>query len=103
VARVAVTSPADADIAGMIDYLAESAGDFIAARYVRAFEAMFDRLAGHPESGALRPALGEHVRIGVVWPYIAIYEYVAAEDIVYVLRIVHGRRKIAAATLDRPR
>jgi toxin ParE1/3/4 len=102
VARVVVTSPADADMAGMIDYLAERAGHAIAARYVRAFEAMFNRLSDHPETGAARPALGRRVRIGVVPPYVAIYEYLAAEDTVFVLRIVHGRRRITAAILRLP-
>lgn len=61
-ARVVVTSPADADAADIIAYLAGKAGEHVAVRYAATF-ALYDRLADHPESGAPRPALGQLVRI----------------------------------------
>jgi toxin ParE1/3/4 len=99
VARVLLTAPADADTAGIIAYLAGKAGHNIAARYVASFEKLYDRLADHPDNGAPRPALGPHVRIGIVSPYIVIYEHDATGDAVIVLRIVHGRRKITGDLL----
>lgn len=98
-ARVVVTSPADADTADIIAYLAAKAGYNVAARYIAAFEKLYDRLADHPESGAPRPVLGPHVRIGVVSPYIVIYEHDETDDTVVVLRIVHGRRRITGKLL----
>lgn len=50
--RVVVTSPADADTADIIAYLASEAGENVAARYVASFEAPYDLLSDHPHSGA---------------------------------------------------
>jgi toxin ParE1/3/4 len=57
-------------------------------------------LADYPESGPARTVLGTNVRIGIVFPYIVIYEHVAREDVVTILRIVHGRRKISGKLLS---
>jgi toxin ParE1/3/4 len=57
-------------------------------------------LAEHPDSGAPRPALGANIRIGLVSPYLIIYEHDAKPDTVTILRIVHGRRKITGALLQ---
>ena len=43
-----------------------------------------------PQSGAPRPALGRLVRIGVVSPYTIIHEYIEADDVVTIMRILHG-------------
>jgi toxin ParE1/3/4 len=51
-------------------------------------------LAVHPDSGVPRPRLDERVRVCVVSPYVVIYEHIEADDMVMILRIVHGRRKI---------
>jgi toxin ParE1/3/4 len=61
---------------------------------------LYDRLSDHPESGAPRPALGPTIRIGVVWPYVLLYEYNKSADVVTVLRIIHGRRRISAEMLS---
>jgi toxin ParE1/3/4 len=84
---------------GIIAYLAGNAGSNLAARYVASFEQLYDRLADHPGSGARRPSLGPHVRIGIVPPYIVINEHDPAGDTVIILRIVHGRRKITGDLL----
>jgi toxin ParE1/3/4 len=98
-ARVVVTSSADADIHAIQIDLAKLAGTRIAARYTALFERLYDRLAEHPDSGAPRPVLGTDIRIGIVLPYIVIYRHHEADDVVTVLRIVHGRRKIAATLI----
>jgi len=72
--------------------LAKEAGSGVARRYRRSFDDIFARFARFPESGAMRPRLGRHIRIGVVSPYLVIYEL--ESDHVMVLRIVHGRRRI---------
>lgn len=98
-ARSVITEPADADIARIIDDLGVKAGANVADRYDADFDRLYVRLAAHPESGAPRPALGRQARISVVSPYVVIYEYLAADDAVMVLRIVHGRRKITRKLL----
>jgi toxin ParE1/3/4 len=100
-ARVVVASSADGDAAAIINDLVEKAGYAVAARYVEMFDALYDRLAAHPSSGAPRPALGAQVRIGIVPPFIVIYDYDAPTEIVTVLRIVHGRRRISGQLLVR--
>lgn len=86
-------------MAGIIAYLADKAGYNLAARYVASFDQLYDRLADHPGSGAPRPSLGPHVRIGIVPPYIVVYEHDPANDTVIILRIVHGRRKVTGGLL----
>jgi plasmid stabilization system protein ParE len=85
---------------GVIAYLASEAGYRAVARYIASFENLYDRLAEHPDSGAPRPALGANIRIGLVSPYLIIYEHDAKTDTVTILRIVHGRRKITGALLQ---
>jgi toxin ParE1/3/4 len=48
-----------------------------------------------------RLALGPNTRVAIVFPYILIYEYVTHDDTVTVLRILHGRRNVTRALLDR--
>lgn len=93
-ARVVITSSADADTAHIITDLGAKAGANVADRYDADLDMIYDRLASHPQSGAPRPALGAHVRICVVSPYVVIYEYIETNDTVMIMRIAHGRRKI---------
>jgi toxin ParE1/3/4 len=94
-ARVLVSSTADADTAEILAYLAEKAGRNTAAKYNALFERLYDSLADHPDSGPPRPALGPNIRIGIVPPYIVIYEH-APTGVVTILRVLHGRRRITA-------
>jgi toxin ParE1/3/4 len=98
-ARVVITASADADSAAILDYLNVKAGQPTVVKYRALFRRLYDRLADHPDSGAPRPALGPSIRIGVVSPYIVIYRHVEAADIVTILRIVHGRRRITGKLL----
>ena len=93
-ARVVITSTADADSAYIIADLGAKAGANIADRYDADLEKLYERLGNHPKSGAPRPALGAHVRICVVSPYVVIYEHIEADDTVTIMRVAHGRRKI---------
>ena len=92
-ARLTLSSAAYDDAEAIIRDLSAKAGVFVATRYRSDFAALFRRLTQFPDSGAPRPNLGPEVRIGVVAPYLAIYEYSGATDTVAVLRIVHGSRK----------
>ena len=99
-ARVIVASSADADIDAIQVDFAKTAGTRVAAKYTALFESLYDRLAEHPASGVPRPALGKHIRIGIVLPYIVIYRHREADDTATVLRIVHGRRNITARLIS---
>ena len=98
-AQLVIAATADADTDGILADLATKAGRHTASRYLDRFEKLYDRLAEHPASGPRRPALGPHARIGIVASYVVVYEHSEADDIVTVLRIVHGRRKISGALL----
>lgn len=101
-ALVVITGAADADAAAIADDLAAKAGANVALRYDADFHAFFQRLKQFPESGAPRRKLGATVRIDVVFPYVVFYRYVAADDAVLVLRVMHSRRKITRRMLQQP-
>jgi toxin ParE1/3/4 len=102
VARVVITASADADSGAIISDLAAKAGANVAVRYDADFDALYRRLEKFPESGAPRPAPGRLVRIGVVSPYTVIHEYIEADDVVTILRVLHGRRRVTRRMLNRP-
>lgn len=93
-ARLVVTKLAEADLAGILAGVASEAGVGTAEKYCARFESFFDRLSVYPESYPTWPSLGSHIRVGVVFPYLVIYRHDAAEDMIGVLRILHGRRDI---------
>jgi len=92
---------ADADTAVILDDLASKAGLRTAEKYGRLFDRLYERLADHPASGARRPALGPDARIGIVSPFIIIYDYNEQDDTVTVLRVLHGKRDITRGLLGR--
>jgi toxin ParE1/3/4 len=100
-ARVRFTASAAADSTAILSHLNAEAGHQIATKFGNRFTKLYGRLAGHPESGPPRPALGPNIRIGIVSPYIVIYRYIEDDDVVTVLRIVHGHRKTAGKLLTR--
>ena len=100
--RIVVSSAADADMAEILAYLLRKAGRATAVKYNALFEALYDGLAEHPDRGPPRPALGPHIRIGIVPPYIVIYEHEEGAEELTVLRIVHRRRKITGRLLSQP-
>ena len=97
--RIAVTAPADADVAAILDHLDAYAGPAVASRYAEAFDAAYDRLAAFPRIGPTRPSLGPHARIWVVPPYVMAYDY--ADDTVTILRVLHGKRNITGDLIGR--
>ncbi len=100
-ARVIFAASAAGDSAAIFNELNARAGHRVATTFRNRFRKLYDRLASYPGSGAPRPVLGPGIRIAFVAPYIVIYRYIAGEDFVTVLRIVHGHRKIAGKLLVR--
>jgi len=80
-ARPIVSLLAQADTADILTDLRDKAGRSVSRAYATAFEKPYERLMRHPDSGAPRPAIGTHVRIGVISPYVVIYEHIAAETL----------------------
>ena len=101
-ARVVITGPADADSAAIISDLAAKAGAIVAERYDAEFDALYRRLAAFPESGSPRPKLGRFVRIGLASPYVVFFRHAPDGDVVAVIRILHGRRRVTRRMLNRP-
>jgi len=89
---VVVSRRADAYVDAMLEHLADLAGPAVARRYNQELNAIFERLAMFPESGAQRRSLGPHARIAVVAPYVVIYDY--QDDTVVIVRVLDGRRDI---------
>ena len=98
-ARVVFTAAADADAASIFDDLCAKAGKPTVVKYRALFKTLYDNLADFSDSGPPRPKVGTQIRIGVVFPYIVIYRHTEADGIVYVLRIVHGSRRITGKLL----
>jgi toxin ParE1/3/4 len=79
-AGVTFTASAAADSAAILSDLNAKAGHQIATKFGNRFTKLYDRLAGHPESGPPRPALGPNIRIGIFSPYIVISRYIEADS-----------------------
>lgn len=101
-ASLIVSRQAQDDTAFVLRDLSGTAGHAVAARYAEAFENLYERLKSFPDSGAPRPAVSVFARIGVISPYVVIYEFdPASGGPVTIQRIVHGRRKITGRMLVR--
>ena len=98
-ARIIVTEAANADTDEIQTWLAAAAGIVVALRYTAKFIALYDRISVWPDSGAPRPRLGQGIRIGIVTPYIVIYRHDPSQRLVWILRIVHGKRRMTRRLL----
>jgi plasmid stabilization system protein ParE len=89
---VVVSPKADADVDNMLERLAGLAGPAVARRYAQELEAIYERLAMFPASGARRKSLGPDTRIAILSPYVVVYDYV--NEMVRIVRVLDGRRNI---------
>jgi plasmid stabilization system protein ParE len=101
-ARVVITEAALADEAAILADLGVKGGYGVAEKYKTLLDRLYGLLADHPAIGPRRLLLGPRARIWIVAPYIAIYELDESEDIVTVLRVVHGNRNITPSLLPVP-
>jgi plasmid stabilization system protein ParE len=101
-ARVVVSTMADADTSEILVHLTTEAGVRTAERYGALIDAFYDRVSTYPDSGAPRPRLGRGIRIGLVPPYVILYEHLPDQDEVLIHRIVHGARKVTRKLLNAP-
>ena len=104
--RLVVTADAETDTVEILAYLTTEAGPLVAADYGDRFHVTIRRMVDLPESGAPRPRLGANARIAVVAPYVLIFDYARGEDVLTLLRVLHGKRNISRlilGTADRSR
>ena len=93
--RLVVAADAEADTADILAHLAREAGPLVAADYGVRFQVTIQRMVDLPESGAPRRRLGPNTRIAIVAPYILIFDYAREDDVLTLLRLLHGKRDIA--------
>lgn len=99
--RIIVAAEAEGDLDAILDYLVDNAGPRTAAAYGDRFASAIERILAHPGAGFPRPLLGADARISIVYPYVLIYDFVAADDLVTLLRVLHGKRDITQRLLKR--
>ncbi len=96
---VVLSREAQGDSDAILSSLARDASARAAARHARRFDRLYALLADHPDSGPARPQLGPKVRIGVVYPYLVLYEHDRSVRSLTIMRIVHGKRRITRRLL----
>lgn len=92
--RIRISSNAANDVDEIFAFLMAVSGTRTAERYRNQFRRKIADLQHWPELAPLRPALGPETRVVVVKPYLLIYDYSRPDDLVSILRIVHGRRNV---------
>lgn len=96
-ATVVQTDQAREDLRAILRYLRRHSRP-AAARLAREVAERYELLAGSPRLGRARPELGADVRSTVIGDYILIYH--ATDEVVTIIRILHGARNIEALMRD---
>lgn len=90
-----LTRDAEADLDDIWSYIAQESGvPDIARHLVEAIAERFDVLAAHPRMGRARSDLRRGLRSHPVGNYLIFYRIVSTD--VVIIRVLHGRRDIAA-------
>jgi len=100
--RIRISSDAADDADDILAFLKAVSGTRTAERYRNQFQKKIADLQRWPEVAPLWPALGPETRIVVVKPYLLIYDYNRFDDLVSILRIVHGRRNVTDQLIHPP-
>ena len=100
--EVVVAPEARADLDQIITTIAAAAGSATAGRWNDRFWATVDEIAAFPGPGPPRKRLGSGIRIKIVRPYIVIYEHAHGAEQAFVLRVVHGKRRITRKLVRSP-
>jgi toxin ParE1/3/4 len=98
-ANVIITREAHEDSAEIYDYLLAEAGLVTAEKYMQYFTVLYKELSDYPEAYQRRPEITRETRAGVVSPYLVLYRYIEADEIVLIQRIIHGSRRITRKIL----
>ena len=97
--KVILTQPALRDVRSFSDYLAEVAGEDVAATHDAQLKAACHSLADFPRRGRPRDEFAPGLRSIPVARLATIF-YVAHRDEVQIVRVIHARRDLAAAFED---
>jgi toxin ParE1/3/4 len=95
--RLVITEPAALDIEAIGQDLALKAGNATASRYLGQIQKVCDRFVRFPSSGAPCSKYGKGTRMGYVRPYVIFYRYDIANDVIFVVRVLHSKRNITRA------
>ena len=98
--RLLVAAEAEGDIDDILSYLGREAGCATAIAYAERFTDAIERIVAFPGHGTARPQLGPQARVAIVYPYLLIYDFDAAEDLATLLRVLHGKREITERLID---
>lgn len=96
---VQFTPAAEADLESIGDRVAERS-PLRAVSFVREVRERAEKTALFPRSGAPRPQWGTDVRMIVHGKYLVVYR--SRDEVVQILRIVHGARDLDALFADEP-
>lgn len=91
--KVRLTPEAQADLEGIGDRIA-GRNPARAVSYIRELRERCLRIGEFPHGGPPRPQWGEDIRIAVHGKYLIVYR--VRDEIVQVLRVVHGARDLGA-------
>ncbi|WP_158595938.1 type II toxin-antitoxin system RelE/ParE family toxin [Oleomonas cavernae] len=93
--QVAYLSTAEIDLDALEDRLVRRAGLLVAARWINRILQRIDLIALLPNMGRVQGTIdGIELRASVVKPWVIIYEYREAEDLIVIRRIVDTRRDL---------
>jgi toxin ParE1/3/4 len=92
---VSLTVTARRDLAQVIAVIAKNAGSRTAARWRRGILDQISLLSSQPYLGAHDELLGRGRRRLILTPYLIVYEFQSANEIM-ILRIIHGARDLPA-------
>lgn len=90
-ARVVQTDFAREDTRAILRYL-RTHSRAAATRFADALQQRYKYLATSPNYGRARPEFGDCIRSTVVGDYVVVYH--AADDVVTVVRVLHGARDV---------
>ena len=91
---ISLSPEADEDLIEIWGYLAREASERVADRQLHEIDATCSRLNVWPYSGRKRDDLLPGMRSVPVHPYVMFYRI--RDDVIEIVRVLHGRRDIAA-------
>lgn len=92
--RFILTQTAEAELAQILEYIAQHDGIDRALRVHAKFADAFDTLASSPRIGSLKPHLTpKNIRWWPVFKFLIVYD--ASSSPLTILRVIHGARDLA--------
>ena len=104
-ARLAVRPGADRDIEQQAEFYATESGANLAVRFLMAVEDAYTFIRKHPDAGAPHSVANPRLAGLRSWPVpgfddVRMYYLRPEQQLVRILRVLHGRRNVAAILAD---